>query len=137
MKPPPHIIAALVAATHEPTSTLFFTPVRLRARIDGWSPDKQRLYVAGIAATGRADRAAALCHASPQSAARLRHRPDAASFVAACCAAFGLSKQARWDARARQQEAARLAAARDVVRGFAASLRGEGSKGAEGAKGSF
>ena len=134
MNPPPHIIAALVAATHEPTSSLFFMPVKLRARIDGWSAERQRLSVAGIAATGRADRAAALCHASPQGAARLRHRPDAASFVAACCAAFTLSKQARWAPRAEQQGAARLAGARDIVRNFTAGMLGEG---AEGAKGSF
>jgi hypothetical protein len=89
------LLEALVAATHEPSSALHFTPLRLRPRIDGWTPDRQRLYVAAIAATGRADRAAALCGMSGQTAARLRHRPDAASFSAACCAAFGFAKRLR------------------------------------------
>lgn len=118
MKPHPDLIAALVAATREPASTMHFTPVKLRARIDGWSPERQRLYVAGIAATGRADRAAALCHASPQTAARLRHRPDAASFARACSAAFIFARQFQ------RAAAARRAGQHVAARRFAAELKG-------------
>jgi hypothetical protein len=115
------LLAALVAATHEPSSALHFTPLRLRARIDGWTPDRQRLYVAAIAATGRADRAAALCGMTGQTAARLRHRPDAASFSAACCAAFGFAKRLR---RARLADRSKGS---QVAGGF--SPRGSGPSG--------
>jgi hypothetical protein len=95
MTRPDEILEALVAATHEPASALHFTPVALRVRADGWTPERQRRFVAGIAATGRADRAAALCAMTEQSAGRLRRRPDGASFAAACAAAYTLAKQVR------------------------------------------
>lgn len=89
------ILSALEAATQESASPLYFTLVRLRARVDGWTPERQRRYVAALAATGRADRAAALVGMTEQTAARLRRRPDAASFAAACSAAVTLAKQLR------------------------------------------
>lgn len=95
MHPPEPVIADIVAVTRDAASVLHFTPVRLRARIDGWTPERQRRFVAGIALTGRADYAATLCGLSVQSAARVRRRPDAASFDAACCAAMTLAKRLR------------------------------------------
>jgi len=72
-----------------------FTPVRLRHRRDGWTPERQRRYVALLAATGHAGQAAQAVGMTEQSAARLRRRPDAASFARAC--EFALqSARRRW-----------------------------------------
>ncbi|HEV2865434.1 MAG TPA: hypothetical protein VGX37_02885, partial [Allosphingosinicella sp.] len=72
-----------------------FTPVPLRYRSDGWTPERQRLYVAALFATGSARKAAHAAGLTEQSAGRLRRRPDAASFDAACTAAY-LSARRRW-----------------------------------------
>ena len=69
-----------------------FTPVRVRARVDGWTPERQRRYVASLARWGSARRAAAEVGLSEQSACRLRRRPDAASFARACEAACRIGK---------------------------------------------
>ncbi len=89
------LLQAFEAATHEPASALHFTPVRLRARHDGWTPERQRRFVAALAATGHAGRAAALVGMTEQTAARLRHRPGSGSFVQACCAAYSVAKRSR------------------------------------------
>jgi hypothetical protein len=94
MEPDP--IAALAAS-------LDFAPVVLRYRRDGWTPARQRFYVAALAATGHAGKAARAVGMTEQSAARLRRRPEAAQFAAACAAAFALARR-RW-------AAARLASA--------------------------
>jgi len=62
---------------------LDFTPVRLRARVEGWTPERQRAYVAALARWGRGRLAAQHVGLSEQSAARLHRRPGAASFTAA------------------------------------------------------
>lgn len=72
-----------------------FTPVRLRRRVDGWTPERQRLYVAALARWGSGRRAAAEVGLTPQSAARLRRRPEAASFAGACEAAWRIGKGRR------------------------------------------
>jgi hypothetical protein len=95
------------AATYEPASSLHFTPVRLRARGDGWSAERQRRFVAALAATGHAGKAAGLVGMSQQTAARLRHRKDAESFARACCAAYSMFKVFR-----RMKAAARAKAAK-------------------------
>lgn len=76
------ILAALEAATLDSASPLHFTPARLRARVDGSSPERQRRYLAAIAATGRADRAAALVGMSEQSAGHVPPPPDGPGPVA-------------------------------------------------------
>ncbi|HYE29197.1 MAG TPA: hypothetical protein VEA61_13335 [Allosphingosinicella sp.] len=76
----------------------------MRHRRDGWTPERQRRYVALLAATGHAGKAARGVEMTEQSAARLRRRPDAASFGRAC-------ELAVQSARRRWREA-RLAAAR-------------------------
>lgn len=72
-----------------------FTPVPLRYRHDGWTPERQRDYVAALARTGHAGKAARAVGMTEQSAAKLRRRPDAASFDAACTAAY-LGARRRW-----------------------------------------
>jgi hypothetical protein len=72
-----------------------FTPVPVRYRTDGWTPERQRLYVAALARSGHAGKAARAVGMTEQSAAKLRRRPDAASFDAACTAAF-LGARRRW-----------------------------------------
>jgi hypothetical protein len=72
-----------------------FTPVSVRHRKDGWTPERQLLYVAALARTGHAGKAARAVGMTEQSAAKLRRRPDAASFDAACIAAF-LGARRRW-----------------------------------------
>jgi len=74
-----------------------FTPVPLRHRIDGWTPERQRSYVALLRKSGLAVQAARAVGMTPQSAARLRRRPEGASFDAACAAALA-SARLRWKA---------------------------------------
>jgi hypothetical protein len=74
---------------------LDFTPVTVRRRHDGWTPERQRLYVAALFETGHAGRAARAVGMTAQSAARLRRRPDAAGFDRACAAAYDAARR-RW-----------------------------------------
>jgi hypothetical protein len=76
-------------------SLLDFTPVVLRHRHDGWTPERQRLYVAALFETGHAGKAARAVGMTAQSAARLRRRPDAAGFHRACAAAYDTARR-RW-----------------------------------------
>jgi hypothetical protein len=109
-------IQAFQAATADPASPLSFTPVPVRPRLDGWTADRQRLFVAVLAATGRSCEAARVAGMTEQSAARLRRRPDARSFTRACATASAIAKHA----------SARAAADRSKVR-----------QGSEGSKGFF
>jgi len=76
-----------------------FTPVPLRYRKDGWTPERQRLYVAALAATGHFGKAARAVGMTEQSAGKLRRRPGAASFDAACIAAYRGARRRRLWAR--------------------------------------
>lgn len=84
-----------------------FAPVPLRYRQDGWTPDKLRRYVAILRKTGLAAEAACAVGMTQRSARRLRRRPEAAAFHAACAAAHRAAR-ARWkklheeEARARR-----------------------------------
>jgi hypothetical protein len=60
-----------------------FDPVPGRARRDGWTPDRQRLFLHELAQTRSVGRSAASVGMSRESAYRLRARPGAASFAAA------------------------------------------------------
>lgn len=102
MEPPAHIIQALEAATRDPASSLHFTPVKLRARADGWTPERQRLFIAALAAFGHAGRAAAWVGMTEQTAARLRRREGAHSFARAYAAAFGFAKRMKHEAARRK-----------------------------------
>lgn len=65
-----------------------FTPAPLRARVDGWTAERQRGFVEALAATRSVGRAAEAVGLSRASAYRLRGRPDAGAFAAAWDAAL-------------------------------------------------
>jgi hypothetical protein len=60
-----------------------FVPVPLRSRRDGWTEERQRIFIATLARTRCVGRAAAAAGMSRESAYRLRRRKGAASFAAA------------------------------------------------------
>jgi hypothetical protein len=60
-----------------------FYPVPVRARRDGWTPGRQRAFIAALASTQCVDRSAAAVGLSRESAYRLRRRAGAESFAAA------------------------------------------------------
>lgn len=74
-----------------------FEPVPLRARVDGWTPERQRAFVEHLAETLCPETAAALVGMSAEGARRLRRRPGAEGFNAACDAALrkGLAERGR------------------------------------------
>ena len=72
-----------------------FTPVPLRARRDGWTPERQFAYVLALAEFGHGGRAAQAVGMTEQSACRLRRRPGAADFNGLCAAAWRFAKQRR------------------------------------------
>jgi hypothetical protein len=74
---------------------LAFTPVPVRYRSDGWTPERQRRYVIALFETGHRGKAARAVGMTEQSAARLRRRPDAVSFARACAAAYSAARR-RW-----------------------------------------
>jgi len=82
-------------AADGPSAPFDFTPVPLRYRSDGWTPERQRAYVAALATTAHAGKAARAVGMTEQGAAKLRRRPDAASFNAACTQAY-LGARRRW-----------------------------------------
>jgi hypothetical protein len=60
-----------------------FTPVPVRARHDGWTPDRQRKFIHALAVMGVVARAAKAVGVSATAAYKLRDRADAAEFAAA------------------------------------------------------
>lgn len=61
-----------------------FTPVATaRSRRDGWTPERQRDFLAALATTGIVAQAAKSVGMGVTSAYNLRRRPDAGSFAAA------------------------------------------------------
>lgn len=70
-----------LAATAPPIPA--FTPVPVRARRDGWTAERQRMFIATLADTGCVGRAALAAGMSRESAYRLRRRKGAESFTAA------------------------------------------------------
>lgn len=58
-------------------------PVKRKPRKDGWTPQRQRDFIAELAATGSVERAAMRVDMSPSSAHRLRRSPGAEQFSAA------------------------------------------------------
>ena len=86
------------------TAAPVFDPVRLRFRRDGWTPGRQRVFIAALAAGNTVAAACDLVGLAPKSAYRLRARADAASFAAA------------WDAVGTAALAAQLARAQARAR---------------------
>ncbi|WP_326524180.1 hypothetical protein [Sphingomonas sp.] len=76
-----------------------FTPVPvIRARHDGWSPERQRRFIAALAHTACVSAAARAVGSTRTSAYRLRARPDAEGFAAAWDAALSDARARRFDA---------------------------------------
>lgn len=65
------------------SAALTFTPVPVRPRRDGWTPERQGAFVAALAQSRCVVAAARAVGKSWQTAYRLRARPDATSFAAA------------------------------------------------------
>lgn len=57
-----------------------FRPVPVKARHDGWTPERQRGFIDRLCLCGNVARAARAVGKTPQSAYRLRDHPGAASF---------------------------------------------------------
>ena len=85
----------LIAQAARLAASLGFEPVPLRRRRDGWTVERQLVYLAMLA-TGSGNReAAARVGMTPQSAGRLLRRPDAAAFVRACDRALRIGEPRR------------------------------------------
>lgn len=78
---------------------LAFTPVPLRARIDGWTPKKQYFYILGLARGFKPGHAAAILGMTRKSAYELRNKPGAEGFAAAWAAAVERARERRFAAR--------------------------------------
>lgn len=65
-----------------------FTPVSLRGRVDGWTADRQRAFIAALRARPCIEAAARAVGMSRESAYRLRRRAGAESLAAAWDAAI-------------------------------------------------
>jgi hypothetical protein len=60
-----------------------FRPVLVKARHDGWTPERQRGFIDRLCVTGNIARSARAVGKSPRSAYSLRDHPGAASFARA------------------------------------------------------
>jgi hypothetical protein len=78
---PPSLLAQRLA--HIPAGALDFVPVPVKPRRDGWTAERQTVFIKGIAAGLGNSGAARAAGMSRQSAYLLRDRPGAASFAAA------------------------------------------------------
>jgi hypothetical protein len=59
-----------------------FTPVpMLRNRHDGWTAERQRMFIMALSVTGQVEAACKMSRISRKSAYALRNRPDAQNFV--------------------------------------------------------
>ncbi|HEV7659922.1 MAG TPA: hypothetical protein VGO55_08765 [Allosphingosinicella sp.] len=77
-----------------PSAPPEFIPVpRKVQRHDGWTPERQRAFIAALADTGCVAIAARMVNMSPESAYQLRRQPGAESFRAAWDAAQSLGLQ--------------------------------------------
>lgn len=69
----------------------FFSPVPVAARDDGWTPERQGVFIRALADCACVTEAARSVGMSREGAYRLRRRADAAAFRAAWDAALALS----------------------------------------------
>ena len=68
----------------DPANHIAFTPVpRQRARRNGWSPERQKLFLFALSRCGSVARSARAAGKSPRSAYQLLHAPGADSFAQA------------------------------------------------------
>lgn len=97
ISPPPSSSPTLDAHGYDPEA-YDWVPVPRRRRIDGWSPEKQRLFIGALADTGSVRTAAQRSGMSVQSAYRLRRSPEGKAFAAAWDAAIQQAAYALVDA---------------------------------------
>jgi hypothetical protein len=81
---------------------LAFTPVLTAPRGDGWTPERQRSFIAHLAQHGGVGAAARVVGMTPQTANRLRKRPGAESFAGAWDAALAEGRQHSLDEAVRK-----------------------------------
>ena len=79
---------------------LRFKPVPVRARHDGWTPRRQRLFILALARGAGPDEAARQLGKSRQTVYALRAKPGSESFARAWDAAMDFADEARSAARA-------------------------------------
>lgn len=91
---PPRLQALLDAL---PMADLAFTPVPVRARHDGWSPERQTAFIHRLALCGSVSTAARAVGKSRKSVYDLRDRPGAESFASAWDAALGMGRSRQLD----------------------------------------
>jgi hypothetical protein len=76
--------AQFEADAADPANHIAFTPVpRQRVRRNGWSPERQKLFLFALSRCGSVARSARSVGKSPRSAYHLLHAPGADSFAAA------------------------------------------------------
>lgn len=80
--PPPAHPPSLDAAPLDPAD-FDWVPVKRKPRDDGWTIERQRLFIATLADTGSVIQAASEVGMSPSSAYRLRRLPDGQGFATA------------------------------------------------------
>lgn len=68
-----------------------FDPVPVRARKDGWTAERQRIFIAELRRTRSITKAARAAGMSRMTAYELRRRPGAGSFAAAWDAVYALA----------------------------------------------
>lgn len=104
--PLPPRLAALIEDL--PLDELTFTPVPVRPRRDGWSPECQRAFILRLALCGSASAAARAVGKTRRSAYRLREHEGAESF------ALAWDKAAQWGQDRRLEFALERAIAGEV-----------------------
>lgn len=77
----PDRLAALLDA--DEWAALAFDPVPVKARHDGWTPERQRGFIARLALSGCISASARAVGKTKKAVYQLRDRPDAASFARA------------------------------------------------------
>lgn len=80
---PPKLAAVPVEDTELPPILADYEPVQLAPRHDGWTAERQRIFLTMLAETGRVGRAVQAAGVSLRSAYRLRHHPAGAPFAKA------------------------------------------------------
>lgn len=86
------------AAPHDDAAPAPFTPVPLRARHDGWTPERQVGFIEALAETACVVQAAAAVGLSATAAYNLRRRPEAQAFRLAWDAALDMGVRRLADA---------------------------------------
>lgn len=94
-------------------SAFGFAPVPVRPRRDGWTVERQLVYLAMLAAGGRCGEAAARVGMTVQSAAKLLRRTGAEPFARACAAAWRMGEPRRRAVAAERRPKRRQASFRD------------------------